>query len=82
MPKKILMKIAAADVTFAFIETGNYYVKNGKTQYIQNKIQQAHIAYKEGLWYRGKPMIFKLTDRLGIPIPQNELYVPTTAPTA
>lgn len=74
--KRLHDECVAADVTFAFIETGNYYVKNGKTNYISSKIRQTHIAYSEGLQYRGKKMQFKLTDHFGLPIPQNELYVP------
>lgn len=66
----------AHDVTFVFIETGNYYVKDGKTNYIKSKIRQTYLAYSEGLQYRGKPMQFILTDRFGIPIPKAELYVP------
>lgn len=65
-----------ADVTFAFIETGNYYVKNGVTQFIKNKIRQTHVAYAEGLSYRGKPMRFRLTDGLGIELMPDELYKP------
>lgn len=64
------------DVTFAFIETGNYYVKNGKTTYIQDKIRQARIAYEEGLFYRGKPINFSLTDNFGLPLSYEELYLP------
>ncbi len=74
--KRLHDECAAHNVTFAFIETGNYYVKNGKTDYIKSKIRQTHLAYAEGLHYRGKPMEFILTDRFGLPIPKNELYTP------
>ncbi|MDE7464214.1 MAG: phage Gp37/Gp68 family protein, partial [Clostridiales bacterium] len=74
--KKLHDECVAADVTFAFIETGNYYVKDGKTNYIKSKIRQTCVAYSEGLQYRGKPVKFILTDRFGLPIPQGELYVP------
>ena len=74
--KRLHDECKAHDVTFAFIETGNYYVKNGKTNYIKSKIRQTCIAYSEGLQYRGKPMEFVLTDHFGLPIPKSELYVP------
>lgn len=74
--KKLADECAAADVTFAFIETGNYYVKNGKTEFIKSKISQTYLAYKEKLWHRGKSIDFKLCDRFGMPIPKSELYVP------
>ena len=74
--KRLHDECVAYDVAFAFIETGNYYVKNGKTDYIKSKIRQTHLAYAEGLHYRGKPMEFILTDRFGLPIPKNELYTP------
>lgn len=74
--KKLSDECKAYDVTFAFIETGNYYVKNGKTQFIKSKIRQTYMAYAEGLSHIGKPIEFKLTDRFGLPIPESELYIP------
>ena len=74
--KRLSDECKSHNVTFAFIETGNYYVKDGKTQYIKSKVRQTYMAYKEKLWHRGRSMDFNLTDRFGIPIPQDELYVP------
>ncbi|MDE6028762.1 MAG: phage Gp37/Gp68 family protein [Clostridiales bacterium] len=74
--KKLSDECKAYDVTFAFIETGNYYVKDGKTRFIKSKISQTYIAHEEGLSHQGKPIEFKLTDRFGLPISQSELYVP------
>ena len=74
--KRLHDECVAADVTFAFIETGNYYVKNGETRFIKSKIRQTQIAYAEGLSHKGKPMNFKLRDHFGLEIPQEELYKP------
>ena len=74
--KRLHDECVATDVTFAFIETGNYYVKNGETRFIKSKIRQTQIAYAEGLGYKGKPMNFKLFDHFGLEIPQAELYKP------
>ncbi len=73
--KELYDECVGADVTFAFIETGNCYVKNGKTTYIKSKLRQTNIAYSEGLQYKGRPIEFTLTDRFGIPISGDELYV-------
>ena len=74
--KKLSDECKTHDVTFAFIETGNCYVKNGKTTFIKSKIQQTCIAYSEGLQHKGKQIKFVLTDRFGLPVPQEELYLP------
>lgn len=64
------------DITFAFIETGTVFIKDGKIYRIPNKQIQAQQAYKSGMGYQGKPIEFKLCDNLGIPIPAENLYVP------
>lgn len=64
------------NVRFSFIETGTYFIKDGKKYTIKSKKEQSRQAYKSGLYNKGKERIFKLTDNFGIPIPQNELYVP------
>ena len=64
------------DITFAFIETGTVFIKDGKTYKIPSKQIQAQQAYKSGMGYQGKPIEFKLCDNLGIPIPDESLYVP------
>lgn len=64
------------DVTFAFIETGSRFVKDGRVYHIRNKNLQAQQAYKSGLRYRGRPIRWQLKDNLGLPIPRNEWAVP------
>ncbi len=47
-------------VTFCFIETGTYFIKDGKKYHIPNKRRQSEMAYKSGLQYQGKSINFKL----------------------
>ena len=48
------------NVTFDFIETGSYFVKDGKTYHIPNKQLQSKQAYLSGLSFQGKPINYKL----------------------
>lgn len=66
----------AHDVTFAFIETGNVLVKDGRTYRLRGKALQAEQAYKAGVAHRGRPIVWELTDPLGMPVPEEELYRP------
>ena len=43
-----------ADITFSFIETGNTFVKDGKTYHIPSKPLQAKQAYLSHLSFQGK----------------------------
>ena len=58
--KKLYNECVAADIRFAFIETGTYFEKDGKIYHIQSKFKQSQQAYKSGLQYLGKPIIFNL----------------------
>lgn len=64
------------NVTFCFIETGTVFVKDGKRYNIPSKAVQSEMAAKSGMNFVGKPIEWHLTDRIGIPIPENELYAP------
>lgn len=64
------------NVTFCFIETGTVFIKDGKRYHIPKKQIQSEMAYKSGMSYSGKPISWKLTDRFGNLIPENELYIP------
>ncbi|MDE5911689.1 MAG: hypothetical protein K2H24_05090, partial [Clostridia bacterium] len=64
-----------ADVTFSFIETGNIFVKDGVVTRMRNKREQAKLAFNQGFAYKGKPVKFNLTDRLGLPIDES-YYAP------
>lgn len=67
---------AAFDVSFCFIETGTVFYKDGKRYRIPSKRIQSEQAFRSGLSYRGKPIQWRLTDRFGLEIPENELYKP------
>ncbi len=58
--KNLYAECIAANVKFAFIETGTYFEKDGKTYRIESKFKQSQQAYKSGLQYLGKPIKFHL----------------------
>ena len=73
--KQLRAECVAAGVTFCFVGTGNVFIKDGKTYHLQGRLQ-SEMAYKSGMNYMGRPMEWKLTDRFGLEIPAEELYVP------
>lgn len=64
------------NITFCFIETGNTFVKDGRTYHISSKKIQAEQAYLSHLSFSGKEINWFLTDPFNNPIMQEELYVP------
>ncbi len=74
--KKLHAECAKHNVTFCFIETGTVFIKDGKRYHIPKKIVQAEMAHKSGVNFIGKPIEWELKDRMGFPIPKDELYVP------
>ena len=64
-----------ADVTFSFLSVGNVFVKDGVTTRMSSSRERAKLAYNQGFAYKGKPIKFKLTDRLGLPIDES-CYAP------
>ena len=68
------------DITFAFIETGTVFIKDGRTYHMPDKRMQAQQAYRSGMGYQGRPIVFSLCDSLGNPIPEKDLYVPYYGP--
>ena len=65
-----------AHVTFAFIETGSVLVKDGRTYRLRGKKLQSQQAWKSGMGYQGSGITWHLTDRLGLEIPEQDLYQP------
>lgn len=57
-------------------ETGTVFIKDGKRYHMPKKQVQSEMAYKSGMQYKGKPIVWKLTDRFGVEIPKEDLYVP------
>ncbi len=74
--KALREECVAGNVTFCFIETGTVFYKDGKRYHIPKKSVQSEMAYKSGMYYAGKPIEWKLTDRFGLEIPDADLYVP------
>ena len=74
--RRLRRECEAAGVTFCFIETGTVFVKDGKTYRLNSKRLQSEMAFKSGMYFSGKPVEWKLTDALGMAVPQSELYVP------
>ena len=77
--KKLFDECVAADVTFCFMETGTYFIKDGKTYHIPDKRRQSEQAYKSGLQYQGKKQNFKLKfpgadDLFGTPVPKFQKF--------
>ena len=66
----------AANVTFAFIETGSIFVKDGRTYHLRGKKLQSQQAWKSGMGYQGRAIAWHLTDHLGLEIPEQDLYQP------
>ncbi len=64
------------DITFAFIETGTNFVKDGKTYHMPKKSLQSEMAFRSGMNYRGRPIDFVLTDNFGLPVEEGQLYRP------
>ena len=74
--KNLRDECQSADVTFVFCGTGRRFVKDGRIYKIEDSSIQSEQALRSGLSYQGKPLDFKLTDTLGLPIPEDELYHP------
>ena len=72
--RELREECVARDITFCFMETGTTFVKDGKTYRIKSKQQQNQQAYRSGMNYQGKGMVFELRDSLGLPIPGESLY--------
>lgn len=45
---------------FCFIETGTRFVKDGKTYHLPDKRLQSEMAFRSGMFHRGKPQDFRL----------------------
>lgn len=58
--KSLYDECVAANVKFAFIETGTYFEKDNKIYHIKSKLKQSYQAYQSGLQHSGKPLCFKL----------------------
>ena len=64
------------DITFAFIETGSIFIKDGKAYNLPNKDIQSIMAFKSGLNFEGKKIDFKLYDEFYNLLNNKLLYKP------
>ena len=74
--KSLRQECVEYDITFAFIETGTTFIKDGRTYRLPDKRLQAQQAYRSQMGYQGKPVEFKLYDDWGYLLPKESLYVP------
>lgn len=74
--KSLRAECVRHNVTFAFIETGTIFIKDGKRYRLPSKGLQSRMAYKSGMNFQGREIRFDLYDKLGYPVPKEELYVP------
>lgn len=74
--KSLYSECAENDTTFCFIETGTVFIKDGRRYFMPKKSIQSEMAYKSGMYYRGKPINWHLTDETGQVIPEKNLYIP------
>ena len=74
--KSLSDQCRAYDVTFNFIETGTIFIKDGKRYHIPDKKLQAQQAYRSGLSYKGRDIVWRLHDRYGRELTKEELYAP------
>lgn len=66
----------AYQVSFAFIETGTFFVKDGKTYRLKQKRLQSEMAYKSGMSYTGKIPLYRLVNSEGRVLEKHQLYMP------
>jgi protein gp37 len=74
--KQLRSECTVHDITFCFIETGTVFIKDGRCYNLPQKQLQSEMAYKSGMNFVGKPINWRLTNALGMELPQEELYVP------
>lgn len=74
--QRLKNECAEHNVTFCFIETGTVFVKDGVSYRLPDKRVQARMAHASGVNYNGKLINWNFKDRMGIPIPDYELYKP------
>jgi protein gp37 len=58
--KSLSEQCSRQGVTFNFIETGTVFVKEGRTYRIPDKRRQSEQAFRSGLSYEGRPLVFQL----------------------
>ena len=67
------------DVTFAFVETGTVFVKDGKQYTMPDKVLQSRMAYRAQVNHQGRKPAYIFRDAYGV-IPPERLHVPRFPP--
>ena len=67
------------NITFCFMETGTVFIRDGRVYRISSRQLQNVQAFRSGMNYQGKTIRFDLRDSFGLPIPEEDLYVPRYA---
>ncbi len=78
--ESLARECAEAGVTFVFCGTGRRFARNGRVYRIEGNALQTEQAFKSGVSFRGKPIVFALKDPLGFPLREEELYKPRYRP--
>ncbi len=74
--KKLRAECVESNVSFAFIETGTEFIKDGKLYHMPDKRLQSRMAFRSGMGFTGKKPQYILRDSWNLPIPEEELYKP------
>ncbi len=72
--KRLRNECEEADVSFTFCGTGRRFYKDGRLFSLDDSSLQNRMAVKSGLSYQGRPITFRLTDRMGFPITPDMMY--------
>ena len=70
------VKCSESNVTFVFCGTGRRFVKDNRLYKIEKNFLQSQQTFKSGLNFQGKPIEFKLYDKWGRIVSDEELYKP------
>lgn len=72
--KSLYHQATKHDITFAFIETGTHFVKDGKTYQIPSKTIQSKQAFRSDLQHQGRKHKYILIDQFNNYIPEEQRY--------
>ena len=74
--QQLSQECRTTDTTFAFLETGTVFVKDGRTYRLPGKTLQTKMAYRSQASYEGRRLSWHLTDGLGLEIPESDRHHP------
>lgn len=74
--QQLSQECRTTDTTFAFLETGTVFIKDGRTYRLPGKTLQAKMAYRSQASYEGRRFSWHLIDGLGLEIPKSDRHHP------